>query len=77
MEEADLRLAETKKESYEFDRDIMKGTDKSNHGKVVAEKIVRYFEDRLRSRVSFGWILFYLIFLFIKSVNNQWRKKIV
>ena len=53
MEEADLRLAETKKESYEFDRDIMKGTDKSNHGKVVAEKIVRYFEDRLRSRVSF------------------------
>ncbi|WAR13067.1 CC113-like protein, partial [Mya arenaria] len=50
MEEADLRLAETKKESYEFDRDIMKGSDKSNQGKVVAEKIVRYFEDRLRSR---------------------------
>jgi len=51
MEEADLRLAETKKESYEFDRDIMKNAASTTQGKVVAEKIVRYFEDRIRSRV--------------------------
>lgn len=51
MEEADLRLAETKKESYEFDRDIMKNAASTSQGKVVAEKIVRYFEDRIRSRV--------------------------
>ena len=58
MEEADLRLTETKKEAYEFDRDIMKGAVNQRTNKVVAEKVVRYFEDKLRSRVSinaFGW----------------------
>lgn len=58
MEEADLRLAETKKESYEFDRDIMKGAVNQSSGKVVAEKIVRYFDDKIRSRVR------YLLFFF-------------
>ena len=52
MEEADLRLTETKKEAYEFDRDIMKGAVNQRTNKVVAEKVVRYFEDKLRSRVS-------------------------
>lgn len=51
MEEADLRLAEIKKESYEFERDITKGAVNSRTGKVVAEKVIRYFEDKLRSRV--------------------------
>ncbi|KAH3692534.1 coiled-coil domain-containing protein 113-like isoform X2 [Dreissena polymorpha] len=50
MEEADLRLTETKKERYEFDRDIMKGAGGSQQAKVVAEKVVRYFEDRIKSR---------------------------
>ncbi|OWF48016.1 coiled-coil domain-containing protein 113-like [Mizuhopecten yessoensis] len=50
MEEADLRLAETKKESYEFDRDILKGSVNARTATVMAEKVVRYFEDRLRSR---------------------------
>ncbi|XP_064611526.1 coiled-coil domain-containing protein 113-like [Liolophura sinensis] len=50
MEEADLRLAEIKKESYEFERDITKGAVNSRTGKVVAEKVIRYFEDKLRSR---------------------------
>ena len=52
MEEADLRLTETKKEAYEFDRDIVKGAVNQRTNKVVAEKVVRYFEDKLRSRVS-------------------------
>ena len=51
MEEADLRLAEIKKESYEFDRDIVKGAVNQRTGKVIAEKVIRYFEDRLRARV--------------------------
>ncbi|XP_069113903.1 cilia- and flagella-associated protein 263-like [Argopecten irradians] len=50
MEEADLRLAETKKESYEFDRDILKGSVNARTATVMAEKVVRYFEDKLRSR---------------------------
>ena len=52
MEEADLRLAETKKENYEFERDITKGAVNGTTGKVVAEKVVRYFEDRIRGRVG-------------------------
>lgn len=51
MEEAELRLAEIKKESYEFDRDILKGAVNPRTNKVISEKVIRYFEDRIRSRV--------------------------
>ena len=47
-----MRLAETKKESYEFERDIVKGSVNSRTSKVIAEKVLRYFDDRLRARVS-------------------------
>ena len=50
MEEADLRLAEIKKTSYEFERDIVKGAENTRTGKVVAEKVLRYFDDKLRAR---------------------------
>jgi hypothetical protein len=52
MEEADLRLAETKKESYEFERDIVKGAMNPRTGKVIAEKVIRYLDEKNRSRVS-------------------------
>ncbi|PVD21431.1 hypothetical protein C0Q70_19604 [Pomacea canaliculata] len=52
MEEADMRLAETKKESYEFERDILKGSVNSRTSKVIAEKVLRYFDDRLKGRDS-------------------------
>ncbi|XP_046545033.1 coiled-coil domain-containing protein 113-like [Haliotis rubra] len=50
MEEADMRLAEMKKDSYEFDRDIVKGAVNQRTTKVIAEKVIRYFEDKLRAR---------------------------
>nr|XP_022286161.1 coiled-coil domain-containing protein 113-like [Crassostrea virginica] len=50
MEEADLRLAETKKESYEFERDIVKGAMNPRTGKVIAEKVTRYLDEKNRSR---------------------------
>ncbi|KAK6185485.1 hypothetical protein SNE40_007707 [Patella caerulea] len=50
MEEADLRLAEMKKEYYEFERDIVKGAVNTRTNRVVSEKVIRYFEDKLRSR---------------------------
>lgn len=53
MEEADLRLAETKKESYEFERDIVKGAMNPRTGKVIAEKVTRYLDEKNRSRVGF------------------------
>lgn len=52
MEEADIRLSEIKKSSYEFDRDIVKGSVNPRTGKVIAEKVTKYMEDKLRARVS-------------------------
>ncbi|KAK2187702.1 hypothetical protein NP493_156g01018 [Ridgeia piscesae] len=50
MEEADTRLTEIKKDYYEFERDIMKGALNQQTGKFIAEKVIRYLEDKLRSR---------------------------
>ena len=47
-----MRLGETKKTGYEFERDIVKGSVNQRTGKIVAEKVVRYFEDKIRARVS-------------------------
>lgn len=52
IEEAELKIAEVKKAVYEFDRDICKGSINPRTNKVVAEKVLRYYEDKLRSRVS-------------------------
>lgn len=50
MEEADVRVVEIRKSSYEFERDIVKGSINPRTGNIMAEKLVRYFEDRLRGR---------------------------
>ncbi|XP_028410048.1 coiled-coil domain-containing protein 113-like [Dendronephthya gigantea] len=50
MEEADIQIAETKKASYEFNRDIIQGSVNARTSKIIAEKVVRYFEDKIRSR---------------------------
>ncbi|KAL9986980.1 hypothetical protein ACROYT_G001210 [Oculina patagonica] len=50
MEEADIRSAEVKKASYEFERDIVKGAVNQRTNKVIAERVTRYIEDKLRAR---------------------------
>jgi len=60
MEEAELRLAEIRKSHYEFDRDIVKGAVNAQTNKVVSEKVVRYFEDKLRARVRYSTIFYNL-----------------
>jgi len=50
LEELDLWLVETKKGLYEFDRDICKGAVNSRTGDIIAEKVIRFFEDKLRGR---------------------------
>ena len=52
MEEADMRFGEAKKSGYEFERDIVRGSINQRSGKVVAEKVIRYFEDKTKARVS-------------------------
>ena len=72
MEEADLRLGEIKKASYEFDRDIVKGSINQRVGKVVSEKVTRYFEDKLKARVSNDVFLFH----FLSEITMYWNENI-
>ncbi|KAG8470156.1 hypothetical protein KFE25_008577 [Diacronema lutheri] len=50
MEECDLRIAEIKKEAYEFKRDIVVGAENFRTGKTAAEKVIRYMEDKQRTK---------------------------
>ena len=58
-EEAEIRLAEIKKEAYEFERDIVKGAVNPRTGKPNAEKVIKYLEDGLHSRVPVVDLLFW------------------
>lgn len=52
LEETDIRIAELKREAYEFKRDIVVGAENMRTGKTVAEKVLRYMEEKLRQRDS-------------------------
>ena len=49
-EEVDIRIAEVKKALFEFKRDILSTAVNNRTGKVVAERVQRYYEDRIRSK---------------------------
>lgn len=55
MEECDVRIAEIKKDAYEFKRDIVTGAENFRTGKTIAEKAVRYMEEKLRAKVR-RWV---------------------
>ncbi|KAI4893377.1 hypothetical protein NFI96_022499, partial [Prochilodus magdalenae] len=50
IEEADIRLTEVRKASYEFDRDIAKTLQEKKGVMMAAEKVSRYIEARNKSR---------------------------
>jgi len=50
MEEADIRYSEVKKAQYEFNRDIVNGAVNPRSNKLIAEKLTRSIEDKLRAR---------------------------
>jgi hypothetical protein len=50
-EECDMRIAQVKKDVYEFRREIVIGGESARTGKIVAEKVIRYFEEKLRAKV--------------------------
>lgn len=52
LEETDIRIAELKKDAYEFKRDIVVGAENFRTGKTMAEKVIRYMEDKLRQKDS-------------------------
>mmetsp|Transcript_39369 Transcript_39369/g.61369 ORF Transcript_39369/g.61369 Transcript_39369/m.61369 type:complete len:342 (+) Transcript_39369:229-1254(+) len=48
LEEADIKIAETSKDQYEFKRDVNTNVP----GKPMAEKVLHFLEDKLRTRDS-------------------------
>ncbi|KNE63947.1 hypothetical protein AMAG_09010 [Allomyces macrogynus ATCC 38327] len=50
MEEIEIGVSEIKKAMYEFKRDIVQTALSERTGKVMAEKVIRYFEDKMRAR---------------------------
>ena len=46
LEETDIRIAELKKDAYEFKRDIVVGAEIFRNGKTMAEKVIKYMEDK-------------------------------
>ena len=56
MEEVEIRFSEIKKAMYEFKRDIVQQAVNPRTGKVIAERVLRYFEDKIRAKVGIIFI---------------------
>jgi chromosome segregation ATPase len=50
LEETEVRIGEMKRDAFEFKRDVVVGAENKRTKKIMAEKVVRYFEDKLKSR---------------------------
>jgi len=48
LEETDIRIGELKKDAYEFKRAVVVGSVNPRTGKITAEKVIRYMEDKLK-----------------------------
>ncbi|PRP74071.1 hypothetical protein PROFUN_08695 [Planoprotostelium fungivorum] len=49
-EETEIRIAEMRKEAYEFRRDIVAGAVNPRTKKIIAERVIRYFEDKIKTK---------------------------
>ena len=50
IEETDIKIADMRKDAYEFKRDIVIGAENFRTGKTMAEKVIRYMEEKLRQK---------------------------
>jgi len=50
IEETGIRTAEVKRDAYEFRRDIVVGAENPRTGKTMAEKVLKYMEDKLTQK---------------------------
>ncbi|XP_065913528.1 cilia- and flagella-associated protein 263-like [Dysidea avara] len=48
--EAEIRHGEVKKETYEFERDVSRGGVNPRIGKIMAERVMKFYDDKLRSK---------------------------
>lgn len=56
MEELDLRVSDIKKDLYDFKRDICTQAVNPRTGKIVAEKVLRYYEEKIRDKVYYYYL---------------------
>jgi DNA repair exonuclease SbcCD ATPase subunit len=47
-----IRINEMRKEAYEFKRDIVLGGTNARTGRIMAEKVVRYFDEKLKAKTA-------------------------
>ncbi|KAL3137941.1 hypothetical protein ABBQ38_005188 [Trebouxia sp. C0009 RCD-2024] len=52
LSEVDRRVAETKKDMYEFKRDVIVGAENVRTGKTMAEKMLKIMEERLKEKAA-------------------------
>eukprot|EP01038_Epipyxis_sp_PR26KG_P010566 gene10566-14192_t len=48
LEETEIRIGELKRDAYEFKRDVVVGAENSRTGKIMAEKVTRYYDDKFK-----------------------------
>lgn len=81
-----MRVSEIKKAMYEFKRDIVTQAVNSRTGIVMAERVLRYYDDKIRGRdavieklrlknVTLKVLLFNLWLIRINFIRNSSRKK--
>jgi len=47
-----IRISEMRKETYEFKRDIVIGGENTRTGKIMAEKVIRYYEEQAKQKTA-------------------------
>lgn len=52
LEETEIRIGELKRNAYEFKRDVVVGAENTRTGKIMAERVTRYFEEKLKAKDS-------------------------
>lgn len=50
LEETDMSITAIRKDAFEFQREILIGGENSRTGKIEAERITKYFEEKLRAK---------------------------
>lgn len=52
LEETEIRISELKRDAYEFKRDVVVGAENSRTGKIMAERVIRYMEEKFKTKHS-------------------------
>lgn len=62
LEEADIRIADIKKAGVDFEKDVVKTIIKKKGSIIASNKVMRYMEEKIRSRVSGDKLSFFSSF---------------